>query len=118
MREPAGTRLPVIFDDLDVGINLHDPTTNEILDANARLEELYGYSADVLRTMGVGDYTAPSTKFSQDEANRLIQRAADGEPQTFHWQIERSTGGSGGSASTSVRPASTGIGASSPRCKT
>jgi len=63
MREPAGTRLPVIFDDLDVGINLHDPTTNEILDANARLEELYGYSADVLRTMGVGDYTAPSTKF-------------------------------------------------------
>jgi len=92
MREPAGTRLPVIFDDLDVGINLHDPTTNEILDANARLEELYGYSADVLRTMGVGDYTAPSTKFSQDEANRLIQRAADGEPQTFHWQIERSNG--------------------------
>jgi len=42
--------------------------------------------------MGVGDYTAPSTKFSQDEANRLIQRAADGEPQTFHWQIERSNG--------------------------
>jgi len=30
--------------------------------------------------------------FSQDEANRLIQRAADGEPQTFHWQIERSNG--------------------------
>jgi len=42
--------------------------------------------------MGVRDYTAPSTKFSQDEANRLIQRAADGEPQTFHWQIERSNG--------------------------
>jgi PAS domain S-box-containing protein len=90
MREPAGVRLPGIFDDLDVGINLHDPTTNEILDANARLEELYGYSADELRTMSVGDYTAPSTRFSQDAAIRLIQRAADGEPQTFDWQIERS----------------------------
>ncbi|EMA68176.1 PAS/PAC sensor signal transduction histidine kinase [Halorubrum aidingense JCM 13560] len=90
MRESADTRLPGIFDDLDVGINLHDPTANEILDANARLEELYGYSADELRTMGIGDYTAPSTRFSQDAAIQLIQRAADGEPQTFDWQIERS----------------------------
>ncbi|MFW5937892.1 MAG: ATP-binding protein, partial [Halanaeroarchaeum sp.] len=86
----AGTRLPEIFDDLGVGITLHDPATNEILDANARLEDLYGYSAYQLRTMSVGDYTARSTRFSQDAATRLIQHAANGEPQTFDWQIERS----------------------------
>lgn len=90
MRESADARLPAIFDDLDVGINLHDPATNEILDANDRLEEIYGYSADELRTMGIGEYTAPSTRFSQETAIQRIQRAASGEPQTFDWQIKRS----------------------------
>ncbi|GAB7008280.1 PAS domain-containing sensor histidine kinase [Halorubrum trueperi] len=89
MSDSAAVRLPEVFDDLSVGINLHDPKAGEILDVNPRLEELYGYSAADLRTMEVGDYTAPSTRFSQEAALRLIQRAADGERQAFDWQIQR-----------------------------
>lgn len=89
MKEPPAVRLPPILDDLEVGINLHDPETCAILDANPRLEEIYGYSADELRTMDVGDYTAPSTRFSQEEAIRRIRLAAGGDRQAFDWQIQR-----------------------------
>lgn len=83
--------LPPIFDDLRVGITLHDGETGAILDGNERLAELYGYSIAELRSMRVEDYTAPSTKFTQNEAVRRIRAAADGEPQRFEWQIQRRT---------------------------
>lgn len=89
MRGSNTVTLPPVLEDLEVGINLHDPETHRILDANPSLEELYGYSAAELRTMGIGDYTAPSTRFSQEEAARRIRRAADGERQEFDWQIQR-----------------------------
>ncbi|WP_256402780.1 PAS domain-containing sensor histidine kinase [Halorubrum salinum] len=92
MSRPTSVRLPEIFDDLNVGINLHDTDGGRILDANTRLAELYGYSVAELRSMSVGDYTAPSTRFTQEEASRRIARAAAGDPQSFAWQIARSNG--------------------------
>jgi PAS domain S-box-containing protein len=89
MSRSADVRLPPLLDDLDVGIVIHDPETGAILDVNGQIEELYGYSSDVLRTMSVGDVTAPSTKFTDAEASARIRDAANGEPQTFEWQIER-----------------------------
>ncbi|RQG92531.1 ATP-binding protein [Natrarchaeobius chitinivorans] len=86
------TRLPSGFEVLDIGITLHDPETGDILDVNGRLEQLYGYSAETLRTMTVEDYTAPSTRFSQEEAVRRIRSAATGTNEVFEWQIERSNG--------------------------
>jgi len=81
-----------MFDDLEVGITVHDPETGAVVDVNERLEQLYGYSAVELRDMEVGDYTAPSRDFSQEEAVRRVQAAADGNPQQFDWQIERANG--------------------------
>jgi len=89
MGQPGEVSLPEAFDDLDVGINLHDTSGERILDSNARLTELYGYSLAELRTMTVEDYTAPSTRFTQEKASRLIAQAADGDPQSFEWQIQR-----------------------------
>jgi len=92
MDSPKTVTLPAVFDDLHVGITLHDPDDGSVLDGNKRLEELYGYSAAELRTMAVGDYTAPSTRFSQEKAVRLIRAAAAGDSQVFEWHVERSTG--------------------------
>ncbi|MDS0474054.1 PAS domain-containing sensor histidine kinase [Natrinema sp. 1APR25-10V2] len=92
MTDTSTTRLPRIFDDLQVGTILHEPKTGDILDVNTRLEELYGYSRSKLREMEVGDVTATSRRFSQEEALRRIQAAADGEEQVFEWQIERANG--------------------------
>lgn len=85
-------RLPPMFDDLDVGICLHDPETGAVVDVNEPLERLYGYSASDLRTMEVEAYTAPSTRFSQERAVRRVRAAAAGDPQLFEWQIERANG--------------------------
>jgi len=81
-----------MFDDLDVGITIHDPETGAIVDVNESVEQLYGYSTVELQERDIGEYTAPSRYFSQEEAVRRIQAAADGTPQEFDWQIERSNG--------------------------
>jgi len=87
-----GVTLPSAFDDLEVGITLHDPESGAVLDVNESLEQLYGYSAAELREMSVGEYTAPSTKYTGSEARRRIRAAAEGERQTFEWQVERASG--------------------------
>ena len=81
-----------VFDDLEIGITLHDPETGEIRGVNERLEALYGYTAAELRGMAVDDYTADDAGFTQADAERRIRAAAEGEPQTFEWPIQRSTG--------------------------
>ncbi|WP_276256524.1 PAS domain-containing sensor histidine kinase [Halomontanus rarus] len=85
-------RLPLLFDDLDIGIILYDPSTGNVLDVNERVERLSGYSADKFRTMEVGDYTTSSTNVSQEEVTRRIQAAVGGESQLVKWQIQRSNG--------------------------
>ncbi|WP_440770557.1 PAS domain-containing sensor histidine kinase [Natronorubrum sp. DTA28] len=84
--------LPNSFDDLKIGVTLHEPETGEILDVNKPLEQLYGYTRAELREMEVGDYTASTKRFTQEKAVRRIQAAADGDEQVFEWQIERATG--------------------------
>ncbi|MFW6321416.1 MAG: PAS domain S-box protein, partial [Halohasta sp.] len=81
-----------VFDDLEVGITLHDPETGEIVGVNSRLEELYGYSEAELRELTIADYSAVDAGFTQERAERLIRAAAEGEPQSFEWQIERPDG--------------------------
>lgn len=81
-----------VFDDLGVGITLHDPDTGAIVGANSRLEELYGYTEAELAECSVSDYSATDEGFTQADADARIQAAADGEPQEFEWRIERADG--------------------------
>jgi len=81
-----------VFDDLEIGITLHDPKTGAIRGVNSRLEELYGYSEAELRELSVADYSATDEGFTQADAERRIQAAADGDPQAFEWRIERPDG--------------------------
>lgn len=85
-------RLPEEFGALKTGVMLHDAETGRILDVNERLETLFGYDADTLQTMQVEDFTAPTTKLTQAMAVRRIRAAADGDPQSFEWQVERRSG--------------------------
>ncbi|MFA9415663.1 ATP-binding protein [Natrinema sp. HArc-T2] len=92
MGSSQGASLPAAFDDLEIGIVLRDPETGAALDVNHRIEELYGYSRSELLEMDIEQFTAPSTKFSQDEAVRRLRAASAGESQAFEWRIERPTG--------------------------
>ena len=81
-----------VFDDLGVGITVHEPETGAIVGTNRRLEELYGYTASELRTMTVAEYSAVDEGFTQAKADERIQAAADGTPQEFEWRVERADG--------------------------
>lgn len=82
--------IPSQFDELEVGIVLHDAHTGEILYANPFAENLYGYSAQELSEMGVGDIS--SEPFSEAEALQRIRAAVKGRSQQFEWRIKRPTG--------------------------
>jgi PAS domain S-box-containing protein len=71
---------------------LHQPDTGDILDVNQRLETIYGYSTDELRRMDVEEFSANTHPFTQTEAERRIQAAAEGTPQQFEWRVKRSNG--------------------------
>ena len=47
---PESRRIPSVFDDLEVGITLHDPETGDMLGANERLEELCGKVLELIST--------------------------------------------------------------------
>ncbi|WP_165857777.1 PAS domain S-box protein [Halonotius pteroides] len=81
-----------VFDDLGVGIMLHDPETGRIVGANSRVEELYGYTEAELSGRSVADYSATGDGFTQADIEARIQAAVDGEPQEFEWRIERADG--------------------------
>ncbi|ERH05979.1 MAG: PAS sensor histidine kinase [Halonotius sp. J07HN4] len=81
-----------VFDDLEIGIMLHDPETGAIRGVNDRLEELYGYSEAELRELSVADYSATDEEYTQAVAEARIQAAAAGEPQALEWVIERPDG--------------------------
>lgn len=92
MTDAGDGPLPPAFDDLAVGVLLHDPDSGAILDANESAAELYGYPTARLRSMDVADLTARSAEFTQAEAAERISAAADGESQRFEWQVRRANG--------------------------
>lgn len=87
-----GVSLPEELQALHVGIVLHDPETGAMLDANRRLERLYGYTAVELRTLTIETLSANTYSYTQAAAERRIRAAADGDPQRFEWRIKRADG--------------------------
>lgn len=84
--------LPSTFDRLHVGIILHDPETGAIRDVNSRLEVMYGYEAAELREMKFEEFSANTSSYTQQVADRRIDAAAQGTPQKFEWRIKRADG--------------------------
>ncbi|RQH03561.1 PAS domain S-box protein [Natrarchaeobius oligotrophus] len=85
-------RLTSVLDSLTIGVTLHDPETDYLLDANDRVEQLFGYSKEELRRMTFEDFTAVSVGVDKDEIRHQIRTAAGGEPRSFELQIERENG--------------------------
>jgi len=81
-----------VFDELDIGIMVHDPETGEIVDVNDRLAELYDYPKAALREMDISEYSAINEGDTQAELEKRIRAAADGQPQEFEGRIDRGDG--------------------------
>ncbi|WP_254279111.1 PAS domain S-box protein [Haloarcula marina] len=85
----SGGLLPEFADLLNVTLLIHHPETDEILDANAAAESLYGYSRTELRELTISDISTESPRFHQSKAEQRISDAANGDSRSFEWQIRR-----------------------------
>jgi len=64
---------------------LHDVDTGAFIEVNEAACELFGYTAEETKAMGVGGLSAGVPPFTLEDAMRYVQRAAAGEPQRFEW---------------------------------
>lgn len=81
-----------IFDSVNDTIFVHDVETGDILDANCRAEEMYGYTVEELRRLSVGDISSGMPPYTQEEAVRCIRTAAKGSSQLTEWQGRTKSG--------------------------
>ena len=78
------------YDDLDVGITIHDSETGEIHYANEHAENLYGYPRESLNRSNIVDINPGSV--SKSEFTKRLRAAANGHSQEFEWRIKRPSG--------------------------
>lgn len=92
MSVQAEVRLPSSYERLHTGVILYEPTSGRILDANRRLESLFGYSIDELREISIDRYSANTYSFSEADFIDRLCASAEGTPQQFRWRIKRADG--------------------------
>jgi PAS domain S-box-containing protein len=80
------------YDDLHVGVALYDPETGRVLDANERMEAIFGFTTAELRELSVGTYTANTYAFSEETFLDRLRASAAGERQEFDWRVKRGDG--------------------------
>ncbi len=81
-----------IFNSASDAITLHDAKTGQLLDGNAKIEEMFGYPLSDFLGLTVEDFSAPDPAFSNEEALKRIHAAAAGDPQLFEWHCMKKSG--------------------------
>jgi len=80
-----------IFNAANDAIILHDIESGDIIDANKRAAELFGYDGGELRSLKVANIVADAPPYTCFKALRLIKKAAQNEPQLFEWLCRNSS---------------------------
>jgi|GEM_PF-1750655 len=81
-----------IFNAMNDVILVHDIETGEILDANHKVREMWGYAPETLCHMTVGELSANEPPYTQEEAFRWIRKATEEGPQLFEWRAKTKDG--------------------------
>lgn len=74
-----------IFDKANDGVFIHDIETGQMLDANYKLYEMYGYTAEEFKAIKVEAISANRPPYTQMDALKWMQRAAKERSQLFEW---------------------------------
>ncbi|HEU4630773.1 MAG TPA: PAS domain S-box protein [Gemmatimonadaceae bacterium] len=74
-----------IFQHASDAMWLHDLDTGAFLEVNEAAVEMYGYTAEEQKAIGVAGLSAGVAPYRAEDALHYITRAAAGEPQQFVW---------------------------------
>ncbi|MGQ9683797.1 MAG: PAS domain-containing sensor histidine kinase [Anaerolineae bacterium] len=85
-------RYRAIFDAANDGIAVVELPSVRFLDVNRRYVEIYGYTLAELQHLSVGDLSAGTPPFTEQDASRWMQAAMAGKPQVFEWLAKRKDG--------------------------
>ena len=72
-----------IFDAANDAILVQDVDTLQILDANSKVYEIFGYTPDELRNLTLHDLSADDQMYSEKDPSAWSRKAAEGTPQLF-----------------------------------
>ncbi len=91
--QEARNRYQAIFDSVNDAIFIHDPKTSKILDVNSRMLEMYGYATvDEVRDLGLGQLSAGTTPYTEQDALARIEEVRSGTPQLVEWHARHKDG--------------------------
>lgn len=85
-------RFRAIFDGVNDAIFLHDAGTGAILDVNAQMTQMYGYSRKEARRLSIADLSANTPPYTEQDALRSFARAQQGEAPVWEWLARRHDG--------------------------
>jgi PAS domain S-box-containing protein len=75
-----------IFDCAGAGLWVHDLDTGAFLDVNQTATELYGWSVEEQKRLGVEGLSWGEPPYTAEEAFQYVGAAITGEPQRFEWK--------------------------------
>ncbi|MCF7955376.1 MAG: PAS domain S-box protein [Phycisphaerae bacterium] len=76
-----------IFDSVNDGIFIHEIDTGKIINTNRQTRIMFGYSAEELQNMSVGDISVAEEGFTQKKAIEMIKKAGREGTQLFEWRL-------------------------------
>lgn len=85
-------RFKNIYHNVNGAIIIQNPDTRKILDVNEKMCEMFGYDKDEAVELSIEDLSAGDPPFTRYEADKIIQKAAEGEAQKFEWKTKDKNG--------------------------
>jgi two-component system, cell cycle sensor histidine kinase and response regulator CckA len=74
-----------IFEAANDAILVQDVDTFQILDANSKVCEIFGYTPDELRNLTLRHLSADQQAYLEKDPSQWLKKAAEGTPQLFEW---------------------------------
>ncbi len=81
-----------IFNSMEDAIFVHDFRTGEIVDVNAKMLEMFGYSAEEAQSLTLDYVSSGTPPYNKQEALKLIRETMPGQSKLFEWLCKEKNG--------------------------
>ena len=85
-------RFKSIFDGVSDGIVIHDLNNGTILEANAKIIEMFGYKRIEIRNITLADLSADTMPYTRATLAQWLERVSHGESPVFPWLAQHKDG--------------------------